>query len=120
MPDVGISCTHMRWPIDDTTDQDLAGRLFNLGVGRQVRERLLLERSIAKRHGFLCFADYYMARRRRGWGLDRLAQETGQTRDWVRGVMRRYGPGGSRGQGQDRPVSAQVVAVATELSSQTD
>ena len=62
-----------------------------------------------------------MARRRRGWGLDRLAQETGQTRDWVRGVMRRYGPGGScAGQGQDRPVSAQVVAVATELSSQTD
>ena len=100
------------------TDQDLAGRLFSLRVGRQVRERLLLERSIAKRHGFLCFADYFRARRQRGWGLDRLAQETGQTRDWVRGVMRRYGPGGSGGgsarNGQARPVSAQVVALSTE------
>jgi hypothetical protein len=25
--------------------------------------------------------------------LDRLAHETGQTMVWVRGVMRRYGPG---------------------------
>lgn len=83
----------MRWPIDDQSDQDLAGYLFGLGVGKQVRERLLLERSIARRHGFACFADYYGARRERGWGLDRLAQETGQTRDWVRGVMRRYGSG---------------------------
>jgi hypothetical protein len=53
----------MRWPIDDKTEQDLAGRLFSVRVGKQVQERLLLERSIAKRHGFLCFADYYMARR---------------------------------------------------------
>ena len=83
----------MRWPIDDKTEQDLAGRLFGPRVGKQVQERLLLERSIAKRHGFLCFADYYIARRRCGWGLDRLALETGQTRDWVRGVMRRYGTG---------------------------
>src|ERR1700676_496 len=85
--------THMRWPIDDRSDQDLAGYLFGLGVGKQVRERLLLERSIARRHGFACFADYFTARRARGWGLDRLAHETGQTRDWVRGVMRRYGAG---------------------------
>ncbi|MHB8589400.1 MAG: hypothetical protein ACYDA0_11180 [Candidatus Dormibacteraceae bacterium] len=83
----------MRWPIDDQGDQDLAGYLFGLGIGRQVRERLLLERSIANRHGFDCFADYFAARRARGWGLDRLAQETGQTRDWVRGGMRRYGSG---------------------------
>jgi len=83
----------MRWPIDDNGDHDLTGYLFRLGLGRQVRERLLLERSIAKRLGFACFADYYAARRAQGWGLDRLAQETGQTRDWVRGVMRRYGPG---------------------------
>lgn len=83
----------MRWPIDDNVDHDLAGYLFRLGLGRQVRERLLLERSIAKRLGFACFADYYAARRAQGWGLDRLAQETGQTRDWVRGVMRRYGSG---------------------------
>ena len=80
----------MRWPIDDNGDHDLAGYLFRLGLGRQVRERLLLERRIAKQHGFACFADYYAARRAQGWGLDRLAQETGQTRDWVRGVMRRY------------------------------
>jgi hypothetical protein len=111
----------MRWPIDDQGDQDLAGRLFSLGVGRQVRERLLLERSIARRHGFRCFADYFTARRRRGWGLDRLAQETGQTRDWVRGVMRRYGVGGNgAAPGQDRPVSAQVVAIATESNVRID
>lgn len=83
----------MRWPIDDNSDQDLAGYLHPNGLGKQVRQRLLLERSIARRHGFACFADYYVARRARGWGLNRLAQETGQTRDWVRGVMRRYGPG---------------------------
>src|ERR1700687_2910547 len=83
----------MRWPIDDNSDQDLAGYLYPNGLGKQVRQRLLLERSIARRHGFACFADYYVARRARGWGLNRLAQETGQTRDWVRGVMRRYGPG---------------------------
>jgi hypothetical protein len=114
----------MRWPVDDMADQDLAGRLFILRVGRQARERLLLERSIAKRHGFLCFADYFRARRQRGWGLDRLAQETGQTRDWVRGVMRRYGSGGSGGgsapNGQARPVSAQVVAVSTEPKVRID
>jgi hypothetical protein len=82
----------MRWPIDDRSDQDLTGYMFDLGLGKQARDRLLLERSIARRHGFACFADYFIARRERGWGLDRLAQETGQTRDWVRGVMRRYGP----------------------------
>ena len=83
----------MRWPIDDNGDHDLASYLFRLGLGRQVRERLLLERSIAEGLGFACFEDYYAARRAQGWGLDRLAQETGQTRDWVRGVMRRYGSG---------------------------
>jgi len=57
----------MRWPIDDRSDQDLAGYLYGLGVGRQVKERLLLERNIAMRHGFACFADYFMARRERGW-----------------------------------------------------
>ena len=88
-----ISLRDVRWPIDDRSDQDLAGHLFGLGFGRQVRERLLLERSIARSHGYACFADYFMARRERGWGLDRLAHETGQTRDWVRGVMRRYGRG---------------------------
>jgi hypothetical protein len=82
----------MRWPIDDGSNQDLAGHLVQLRVASQVRDRLLLERLIATRHGFACFADYYQARRARGWGLNRLAQETGQTRDWVRGVMRRYGP----------------------------
>jgi hypothetical protein len=97
MGQVRHSFNDMRWPIDDRTDHDLAGRLFGLGVRRQVRERLLLERSIAMSHGFGCFADYFMARRERGWGLDRLARETGQTRDWVRGVMRRYGAGGSGG-----------------------
>ncbi len=81
----------MRWPIDDRREQDLAEHLT--GVGRQVRERLILERSIARSHGFACFADYFTARRAEGWGLDRLAQETGQTRDWVRGVIRRYGSG---------------------------
>jgi len=81
----------MRWPIDDNGDHDLTGYLFRLGLGRQVRERLLLERSIARRLGYSCFADYFAARRAQGWGLDRFAQETRQTRDWVRGVMRRYG-----------------------------
>lgn len=94
----------MRWPIDDNGDHDLAGYLFRLGLGRQVRERLLLERRIAKRHGFACFADYYTARRARGWGLDRLAQETGQTRDWVRGVMRRYGAGSPSGERERLPL----------------
>jgi hypothetical protein len=89
----------MRWPIDDNGDHDLTGYLFRLGLGRQVRERLLLERSIARRLGHACFADYYAARRAQGWGLDRLAHETGQTRDWVRGVMRRYGSGTPGAQG---------------------
>jgi len=80
----------MRWPIDDRSDQDFASYLVGLGARKQIRERLLLERSIARRHGFACFADYFTARRACGWGLDRLAHETGQTRDWVRGVMRRY------------------------------
>ncbi|MHB8612413.1 MAG: hypothetical protein ACYDAL_08285 [Candidatus Dormibacteraceae bacterium] len=111
----------MRWPIDDKADQDLAGRLFSLRAGKQVRERLLLERSIADRHGFPCFADYYLARRQRGWGIDRLAQETGQTRDWVRGVTRRYGSGGgSAGQDQASPVSAHVVALLTESNVRID
>src|SRR3982074_689193 len=83
----------MRWPIDDNGDHDLGGYLFRLGLGRQVRERLLLERRIANEPWFACFADYYAGRRARGWALDRLAQETGQTRDWMRGVMSRYGTG---------------------------
>ena len=87
----------MRWPIDDRSDQDLAGYLVGLGAGKQIRERLMLERSIARRHGYACFADYFTARRARGWGLDRLAHETGQTRDWVRGVMRRYRSGAAGG-----------------------
>jgi hypothetical protein len=81
----------MRWPIDDQSDQDLAGYLFDLGVGKQVRERLFLERSIARRHGFACFADYFVARRARGWGLDRLAQQTGQTRGPRRDAPLRLG-----------------------------
>jgi|ERR1700682_4864296 len=94
----------MRWPIDDKRDQDLAGYLVRHRIGKPVRERLLLERSIATRHGFACFADYYLARRARGWGLNRLAQETGQTRDWVRGVIRRYGPGTARVESDDEQV----------------
>lgn len=82
----------MHWPIDDRGDQDPAVYLYANGVGRQVRERLILERAIAIRHGFACFLDYYAARRGQGWGLDRLARETGQTRWWVRGSVRRYGP----------------------------
>jgi hypothetical protein len=74
MGHVRHSFTHMRWPIDDRSDQDLAGYLFGLGVGKQVRERLLLERSIARRHGFACFADYFMARRARGWGTGWLTR----------------------------------------------
>jgi hypothetical protein len=80
----------MPWPIDDQRDQDPAVYLVGPDYRKQVRERLLLERSIAKRHGFACFADYFAHRRAQGWGLNRLAHETGQTRDWVRGVMRRY------------------------------
>jgi hypothetical protein len=53
----------MRWPIDDQGDQDLAGYLFDLGVGKQVRERLFLERSMAQQQGFACFVDYVVARR---------------------------------------------------------
>src|ERR1700738_5170839 len=81
----------MPWPIDDRRDQDPVLHLAGPDLRRHVRERLLLERSIAKRHGFGCFADYFAHRRAQGWGLNRLAHETGQTRDWVRGVMRRYG-----------------------------
>jgi hypothetical protein len=111
----------MRWPIDDKSDQELAGHLLALRVGKQVRERLFLEHSIARRHGFACFADYFAARRTRGWGLDRLAQDTGQTRDWVRGVMRRYGSASSPiGYAPLRPVSAQVVADATESNVRID
>src|SRR4030088_3138785 len=91
----------MRWPIDDKKDYDPNGALFRIDLQRQIRERLALERRIAKRLGFACFADYYAARRAQGWGLDRLAQETGQTRDWVRGVMRRYpsSPNGAKSSG---------------------
>ncbi len=80
----------MPWPIDDQRDQDPAVSLVGADHRRQIRERLLLERSIAERHGFAFFADYFADRRRKDWGLNRLAHETGQTRDWVRGVMRRY------------------------------
>jgi hypothetical protein len=40
-----------------------AVHIFGLGVGKQVSDRLMLERSIARRQGFACFADYYVARR---------------------------------------------------------
>src|SRR5258708_34394489 len=86
----------MRWPIDDNGDHDLAGYLFRLGLGRQVRERLLLERRIAKRHGFACFADYYTARRARGWGLDRLRHGAGPRREWGRGGVPGVGDGPPR------------------------
>lgn len=78
----------MSWPIDDRTrDLDAAQAVLSAPI----RERLALERRLAERFGFACFADYFADRRARAWGLDRLAHETGQTRDWVRGVMRRYG-----------------------------
>jgi hypothetical protein len=57
----------VRWPVDDLSEQDLASHLVDLGVGKQVRERLLLERSIVRRHGFACFADFFTARRALGW-----------------------------------------------------
>ena len=75
----------MHWPIDVQSDR-APGAVPN----SRARARLELERSIATVHGFACFADYFADRRRRGWGIDRLARETGQTREWVRGVMRRY------------------------------
>jgi hypothetical protein len=81
----------MPWPIDDQPDEDPSVYLMKPSLTRPARARLQLEREIARGHGFACFADYYADRRSRGWGLDRLARETGQTRDWVRGVMRRYG-----------------------------
>src|SRR5258708_8735044 len=96
MGQVRHSFTDMRWPIDDRTDHDLAGRLFGLGVRRQVRERLLLERSIARRHGFACFPDYFMARRERGWGLDPPARETRQPTTWSPVPIPRAAPGASR------------------------
>ena len=84
-------------------------REFLAALGRQVRERLLLERRIAMRHGFGCFADYFADRRVQGWGLNRLARETGQTRDWVRGVMRRYGAPSANGAGAARPGTPRPV-----------
>lgn len=87
----------MPWPIDDRPDEDPAHYALPPALGRQVRDRLLLERRIARLHGFACFADYYADRRAMGWGLNRLARETGQSRDWVRGVMRRYGNPAARG-----------------------
>ena len=80
----------MPWPIDDYRGDEPLADLLSRNLGSHVRDRLLLERSIAARHGFACFADYYAARRAEGWGLNRLARDTGQTREWVRGVMRRY------------------------------
>jgi hypothetical protein len=92
------------WPRDDNRDEDPATATLPPALGRHVRERLVLERRIARRFGFLCFADYYADRRAQGWGLNRLARETGQTRDWVRGVVRRYdarGANGARAPGTD-------------------
>ncbi|MDQ6771659.1 MAG: hypothetical protein M3024_01515 [Candidatus Dormibacteraeota bacterium] len=82
----------MAWPIDDGSDDGWPHFGPRAGLTRPARERLALERRIALSLGFRCFADYYSDRRARGWGLNRLSRETGQTRDWVRGAMRRYGP----------------------------
>ncbi len=87
----------MRWPIDDRPEQDPAGYALAPPLTRAARERLVLERSIARRLGFACFAEYYRQRRSLGWGINRLRRETGQTRDWILGVMRRYG--GAAGSG---------------------
>lgn len=93
----------MRWTTDAIAGADPSVVPLPRGADRRMRERLVLERRIALEHGFACFADYFADRRGRGWGLDRLARETGQSRDWMRGVVRRYGrersgagaPGGS-------------------------
>src|SRR5712692_10138128 len=65
----------MPWPIDDQRDQDPVVHLVGPDLRPRVRERLWLERSIAKRHGLGCFADYFADRRAQGWGLNRLAHE---------------------------------------------
>lgn len=80
----------MPWPLDDEPDRDPATHAFSPGLTKPARDRLVLERRIARRMGFSCFADYYADRRGLGWGINRLARETGQTREWVLGVMRRY------------------------------
>ncbi len=87
----------MRWPIDDRPEQDPAGYSLEPPLTRAARERLVLERAIARRLGFTCFAEYYRQRRSLGWGINRLTRETGQTRDWILGVMRRYGGGAGSG-----------------------
>ena len=52
-------------------------------------ERLRQEEAIAVQLGFASFDEYFKARRAQGWGYNRIARETGQTRDWVRGCRRR-------------------------------
>ena len=52
-------------------------------------ERLRQEEAIAAQLGFACFDEYFKTRRAQGWGYNRIARETGQTRDWVRGCRRR-------------------------------
>lgn len=79
----------MRWPID-TADADPQLRELPASLGPRARARIVDERRIASRLGFASFADYYRDRRLKGWGLNRLARETGQSRDWVRGAVRRY------------------------------
>lgn len=52
-------------------------------------ERLRQEQAIAVELGFASFDEYFKTRRAEGWGYTRIARETGQTRDWVRGSRRR-------------------------------
>jgi hypothetical protein len=80
----------MAWPIDNKAGKEAVDYLADPLLQRRVRERLQEEHGIAVRMGFGCFAEYFADRRARGWGLNRLARETGQTKDWIRGVMRRY------------------------------
>ena len=52
--------------------------------------------------GFASFDEYFKTRRSEGWGYNRIARETGQTRDWVRGCRRRL-ENVSRRPAADRP-----------------
>ena len=61
--------------------------------------RLAEEQAIALRLGFETFEAYIRERRAAGWGYQRLAKETGRTREWVRGSLRRLEPRGSGGVG---------------------
>lgn len=53
------------------------------------RQRLQQEQDIAERLGFPDFESYFRTRRAQGWGYLRLASETGQSREWVRGARYR-------------------------------